>query len=120
MNVALNRKRSRLALDSDDEDDSPVLRREASPALSTLSDTLKRSKTQCELDELRVVSAEGALSVDLGAMLASEVRREPAIGSWEVHDNWAGYRKGESIVVLCVQGNVRTHYDLLWWVRHAT
>lgn len=111
MQVALNRKRSRLALDSDDEVQQ---RREPSPALPTLSDTLKRSKTQCELDELGIISPEEAWNVDMDAILASNTIATPMTARFEAHDNWYRYKKGESLFVLCVQGNVHVHYDLLW------
>ncbi|KAH7391827.1 hypothetical protein BKA66DRAFT_458544 [Pyrenochaeta sp. MPI-SDFR-AT-0127] len=110
MHVALNRKRSRLALDSDDEVQE---RREPSPTLSTLSDTLKRSKTQCELDELDIISPEEAWSVDVDAILASSTIATPMTGTFEAHNNWHNFKKGESLLVLCVQGNVHVHYDLL-------
>lgn len=110
----INRKRSRLDLESDDDD--AQLRREPSPALSTMSDTLKRSKTQCELDTLDVISPDKAWSIDVDAILGSE-RLAVAPGSvLDAHDNWVRYRRDESIVVLCVQGNMHLHYDLLWSV----
>lgn len=111
MNVALNRKRSRLALDSDDELQQ---RREPSPALSTLSGTLKRSRTQCELDELDIIKPEDAWSIDVDALLASPTFPKPPESRLAEHNNWERYTKGESLIVLCVQGNVQTHYELLW------
>jgi hypothetical protein len=113
MSVALSRKRSRLAVDPDDDEASQ--QREPSPALSAFSDTLKRSKTQCELEELDVIGADEAWSVDVDAIMASKRIGRPADGRLEAHDNWAGYVKGESTVVLCVQGNVQIHYELLWY-----
>ena len=115
MSVALSRKRSRLAIDEDEE--AIQRRREPSPTLSVLSDTLKRSRTQCELDELDIIGVEDAWSVDVDAILASKRIARPLNGRLEAHDNWQRYRKGESIIVLCVQGNVQTHYDLLWYDR---
>jgi hypothetical protein len=112
MSVALSRKRSRLAVDSDDEEVQQ--RREPSPALSTFSDTLKRSRTQCELDELDIIGVDEAWSVDVDAIMASKRIARPLAGRFEAHDNWARYARAESIVVLCVQGNVQTHYELLW------
>lgn len=111
MNVALTRKRSRFALDPDDEGQH---RREPSPALSSFSDTLKRSKTQCELDELDIISPEKAWSIDVDAILASNTLPKPTGSTLEAHDNWTRYTKGESVFVLCVQGNVQVHYELLW------
>ncbi|KAF1914927.1 hypothetical protein BDU57DRAFT_589064 [Ampelomyces quisqualis] len=107
MSVALSRKRSRLALD---DDEAQVQRtREPSPALSSTSDTLKRSKTQCELDALDTIGVDEAWSVDVDAILASKrVARRP-----NAHDNWGRFQKGDSILVLCVQGNVQIHYELL-------
>lgn len=112
MSVTLSRKRSRLALG--DDDDELQLRREPSPAPSAISDTLKRSRTQCELDELNVVSPEEAWCIDLEALLSSNCIPKPPGSNLEPHNNWAKYQKGQSILVLCVQGNVHTHYDLLW------
>lgn len=112
MSVALSRKRSRLAIDEDDEEI-----REPSPTIHVLSDTLKRSRTQCELDELDIIDAEDAWRVDVDAILASKRIARPLHGRLEAHDNWQRYSKGDSIVVLCVQGNVHTHYDLLWYER---
>jgi hypothetical protein len=111
MSVALSRKRSRLGVDSDDEEEQR--RREPSPAFS---DTLKRSKTQCELEELDVIGVEEAWVVDVDAILASRRIARPVGGSLETHDNWKRYMRQESIVVLCVQGNVQVHYELLWYV----
>lgn len=111
MSVALSRKRSRLTIDDDDEDVPRA--RDPSPALSALSDTLKRSKTQCELDELDVIGVDEAWSVDVDAILASRRTALPH-AQVEARDNWQRYGKGESLIVLCVQGNVQTHYDLLW------
>lgn len=114
MSVALSRKRSRLTLDQDDEEIQQ--RREPSPALSAFSDTLKRSKTQCELDELDIIGVEEAWVVDTDAIMASNRIAKPLSGRLEAHDNWQRYGKEESILVFCVQGNVQTHYDLLWYV----
>lgn len=110
MSVALSRKRSRLGVDEDD--DEVQRRREPSPAFS---DTLKRSKTQCELEELDIIGVEDAWSVDLDAILASKRIARPVGGRMEAHDNWKRYKREESIVVLCVQGNVQVHYELLWY-----
>jgi hypothetical protein len=114
MSVALSRKRSWLAVDPDE--DETQQRREPSPALSTFSDTLKRSKTQCELEELDIIVVDKAWSVDVDAIMASKRVARPAEGGLEAHDNWADYVKGESMVLLCVQGNVQIHYELLWYV----
>ncbi|KAH4167334.1 hypothetical protein HBI80_055610 [Parastagonospora nodorum] len=105
MSVALSRKRSRLGVDDDEEEEQQ--RREPSPAFS---DTLKRSKTQCELEELDIIGASEAWGVDVDSILASRRIMKPG---FEAHDNWARYRREESIVVLCVQGNVLVHYELL-------
>lgn len=109
--AALSRKRSRLALDSDD--DEVQRHREPSPALSSVSDTLKRSKTQCELDELSTISSDEAWTIDVDALLASYTLPVPSNSGLQAHNNWANYRRGESLMVLCVQGNVQTHYELL-------
>ncbi|EOA80867.1 uncharacterized protein SETTUDRAFT_166300 [Exserohilum turcica Et28A] len=110
MNVALSRKRSRLAIDEDD--DIPP-RREPSPALSPLGDTLKKSKTQCELEELDIIRPEEAWHIDVDAILASNALASPPGSALEPHSNWAKYQRGASTTILCVQGNVQTHYELL-------
>ncbi|KAF1943607.1 hypothetical protein EJ02DRAFT_399928 [Clathrospora elynae] len=111
MDMALSRKRSRLTLDSDDETQP---RREPSPALSTLSDVpLKRSKTQCELDELHIIGPEAAWRVDVDAILASNTLAVPPGSRMTAHDNWHNHRRGASMYVLCVQGNEQVHYELL-------
>jgi hypothetical protein len=112
MDVALSRKRSRIALD-EDEDLPP--RREPSPALSSSGDTLKKSKTQCELEELDIISPQEAWTVDVDAILASNVLAAPPDSRLQAHNNWARYQRGQSIIVLCVQGNVQIHYELLWY-----
>jgi hypothetical protein len=66
-------------------------------------------------EELDVIGADEAWSVDVDAIMASKRIGRPADGRLEAHDNWAGYVKGESTVVLCVQGNVQIHYELLWY-----
>lgn len=114
MSVALSRKRSRLALDDDEEDTQQRREPSPSPALSSFSDTLKRSRTQCELEELDIIGVDEAWTVDLDAILASKRIAKPAHMRLEAHDNWSRYQKGESLVVLCVQGNVQVHYELLW------
>jgi hypothetical protein len=113
MSVALSRKRSRLALD-DNDDDELHRRREPSPAPSTFGDTLKRSRTQCELEELDIIGVDEAWSVDVDAILASTRIATPPGRALDAHDNWQRYQRGESILVLCVQGNVHVHYELLW------
>lgn len=114
MNLALNRKRSRLALDDDDEDEQRLP--EPSPALSTFSDTLKRTRTQNELEELDIVRPEDAWNVDVAGILASYTLPAPPGSSLQAHNNAGNYVQNNSILVLCVQGNVRLHYDLLWYV----
>jgi len=108
----MSRKRSRLALDDSDEDSQRAP--EASPALSTFSDTLKKTKTQSELDDLDIVPPEKAWSVDVHGILASRTLATPPASSLRAHDNVGRYKQEESTVVLCVQGNVELHYDLLW------
>lgn len=108
----MNRKRSRLALDDDDEDEQRAP--EPSPALSTFSDTLKKTKTQSDLDDLGIIPAEEAWSVDVDDILASRTLATRPGSSLQTHDKTGRYKPRESIVVLCVQGNVQLHYDLLW------
>lgn len=112
MDATVGRKRSRLALDDDASHEGSHssgetqthtrlqararARASASPALSVGSavDSLKRSRTQSELDELRVVAPHEAWTVDVPAMVS--------------------HSSAASILVLCVQGTVQLHYDLLW------
>jgi hypothetical protein len=108
----LSRKRSRLALDDDDDENYA---REPSPS-PAFGDALKRSRTQCELEELDVIGVEDAWSVDVDAILASARIATPVGSALQPHDNWGRYQRGESLFVLCVQGNVHDHYDLLWYV----
>ncbi|KAL7774761.1 hypothetical protein CFE70_005675 [Pyrenophora teres f. teres 0-1] len=78
MDVALNRKRSRLTLDDDDEEGRGQLRREPSPVPApALGDPLKRSKTHCELEELDVIDAAEAWNVHVQAILASSTLATP-------------------------------------------
>ena len=112
MSARLSRKRSRLAPDSDDDEAQQL--RQPSPTLSSVSDTLKRSKTQCELDELDIIEPKDAWTVDVGAILASTMLAAPPRTGLEPHNNWQRYKKGKSIIVLCVQGNLQLHYNLLW------
>ncbi|KAF2683430.1 hypothetical protein K458DRAFT_305049 [Lentithecium fluviatile CBS 122367] len=106
----MNRKRSRLALDDDDEEQRTP---EPSPALSTFSDTLKKTRTQSDLEDLDMVRPEDAWSVDVDGILASNALATPPGSSLQAHNNVGKYRSDESIIVLCVQGNVQLHYDLL-------
>jgi hypothetical protein len=106
----LRRKRSRLALDDDDDE----LRREPSPSPS-FGDALKRSRTQCELEELDIIGVDDAWSVDVDAILASARVATPVGSALVPHDNWGRLNRGESMFVLCVQGNVQDHYELLWY-----
>ncbi|KAF9692470.1 hypothetical protein EKO04_009409 [Ascochyta lentis] len=116
MSARLSRKRSRLATDSDDDEAQQL--RQPSPALSSLSDTLKRSKTQCELDELDIIEPKDAWTVDVGAILASTTLATPPDSGLEPHNNWQRYQKGSSTTIFCVQGNLQLHYDLLCSALH--
>lgn len=111
MNVALhvNRKRSRLTYDSDDEGEQ----QRDEEAEAGLAD-LKKTKTQSELDEIGIVAPEEAWAVDMDGILTSPML--PKSGHLRPHNNTSRYVKGSSIIVLCVQGNMHLHYDLLWYV----
>ncbi len=117
MSTQLGRKRSRLALDSDDDDVEKQHLRQPSPALSSLSDTLKRSRTQCEIDELDIIDPKDAWTVDLNAILSCTMLAAPPGSELEPRNNWQRYIKEKSTVVLCVQGNLQMHYNLLWYVQ---
>ncbi|RMZ74032.1 hypothetical protein GMOD_00004857 [Pyrenophora seminiperda CCB06] len=116
MDVALSRKRSRLTLDDDHDEEQEKgrgqLRSESLPA-PMLGDALKRSRTHCELEELDVIDVAEAWNVNMQAILASKTLATPTDSSLVAYDNLARYREGESIAVLCVQGNVQVHYELL-------
>jgi len=96
MDVALNRKRSRLSLDNDNDGDG-----------------LKRSRTEGELESLAMVSPQDAWVIDVASILASNTLPSPPAGHMQPHSN-AARQTSKSITVLCVQGNVQLHYDLLW------
>ncbi|KAJ4411219.1 hypothetical protein N0V91_001595 [Didymella pomorum] len=104
MTSKLSRKRSRLTLESDDDEDERL--RQPLPAL-------QRSKTQCELDELDIIDPKDAWTVDIGAILARPTLAVPPGSGLMPHNNWQRYKKGGSITVLCVQGNMQLHYNLL-------
>jgi hypothetical protein len=82
--TVLSRKRSRLSPGLDDDDGD---------------DTLKKSRTQCELDELDIISPPAAWRVDVDTILGQRT--------------WPRYRKGRSTIVVCVQGNMQLHHRLL-------
>lgn len=119
MDVATRTTRKRSRIDLDDDGDEalphslPLPLPLPSPALSTGSDSLKRSRTQGELEELDVINPEDAWTVDTAAILASNTLTAPPGGCLPAHNNVERFSAG-SIIVLCVQGNVQLHYDLLW------
>lgn len=111
----MNRKRSRLALgDDDDDNDADQHAPEPSPALSAFSDSLKKTRTQSDLEELDIISPREAWSVDVDGILASNTLPTPTGSNLQAHSNVSRYKREDSIIVLCVQGNVQLHYDLLW------
>jgi hypothetical protein len=112
MRTPFSRKRSRHAVDTDDDEEAPQPR-QPSPALS---DTLKRSKTQCELDELDIIEPNDAWTVDVSAILGSTTVAAPPGSGLSPHNNWSRYKEDKSMMVLCVQGNLHLHYNLLWYV----
>lgn len=115
----ISRKRSRLVRDSDTSSDErpPPLPQDASspaPAPSAPGDTLKRTRTQCDLEDLAMVDAPAAWAFDVDALLASPRLATPTGSALDAHDNWARYTRGQSAFVLCVQGSLQLHYELLW------
>ncbi|KAJ4344447.1 uncharacterized protein N0V89_012189 [Didymosphaeria variabile] len=86
MDAALSRKRSRLALDDD---------------AAVADDSLKRSRTQGELEELDVIPPAEAWTVDVAAMLASKTLAAPPGSSLRPHNNAHRLIKG-SLLVLSV------------------
>jgi hypothetical protein len=113
MTERLSRKRSRLAADSDDDEAQP---QQPPPKPSSLRDTLKKSRTQCELDELDIIEPSEAWTIDVSVILDGTTLAAPLGSGLEPHNNWQRYRKGESTMVFCVQGNLQLHYNLLWYV----
>ena len=108
--MTLTRKRSRLDLELDDGTDD----RQSAPASPAFSDTLKRTKTLSELDELSIASPEAAWSIDVSSILLSPTFASLPDGSLQAHNHISNRAVGPSIVILCVQGNLHLHYDLLW------
>jgi hypothetical protein len=107
--MALTRKRSRLDLDLDDDE-----YRQPVPASPAFSDNLKRTKTLSELDELSIASPEAAWSIDVSSILSSETFASCPDRSLQAHTSPFSCAAEPSIVVMCVQGNLHLHYDLLW------
>ncbi|KAF2710502.1 hypothetical protein K504DRAFT_377153 [Pleomassaria siparia CBS 279.74] len=108
MMPTLTRKRSRLELDDDDDVQQPAA---SSPSLS---DTLKRTKTQSALDDLNIIPAEEAWRIDnVSSILSSPTLAIASDGSLHAHSALSNYAVGSSIIVFCVQGNLQLHYDLL-------
>ncbi|KAF2647484.1 hypothetical protein K491DRAFT_772478 [Lophiostoma macrostomum CBS 122681] len=110
MTLNLSRKRSRITLESDDEVEE---RREQNAPLSPM-DALKRTRTRGELDEVVVVPPDDAWAVDVEGILASPTLPCSTAAQMKPHNNVDRFENGESILVLCVQGNMHLHYDLLW------
>ncbi|KAF2441330.1 hypothetical protein P171DRAFT_457139 [Karstenula rhodostoma CBS 690.94] len=96
MDAPISRKRSRLALDDGEDAD----------------DALKRSRTQSEIEELAVIPPDEAWTVDVAGILASNTLAPPPGNHLRPHSNADWHRSG-SLFVLCVQGSVQLHYDLL-------
>lgn len=103
MHVAINRKRAASTPDPPDD-----------ASLSSFGDGLKRTKTDSELDDLEIIPSSEAWSIDLDAILSSPTMSTVAHGSLQRFDNAANFKPGDSIFLLCVQGNYELHYDLLW------
>lgn len=112
MNVALNRKRSRLDLELDD--DAPY-NRDDETANAPQSE-LKKTRTQSDIDEVDMIPLADAWDIDVDSILTSPTLASSSTAA-RPHNNAQRYRKGASIMVLCVQGNVHLHYDLLWYVK---
>jgi hypothetical protein len=108
MDVAvLSRKRSHLTEEEDEQ-------HEAAPSKSRPKALLKRTKTESDLDDIRIVAPEDAWTVDVSALLASPTRARSEGSCLRPHSNTARFQLGTSIIVLCVQGFLHLHYDLLW------
>ena len=107
MSLALTRKRSRLDLEGDEQ--------QLVPASPTFSDTLKRTKTQSELDDLDIIAPEEAWNIDVSSILSSPTLTNTHDGTLQAHNSLSNCDIGSSITVFCVQGNLQLHYDLLWY-----
>ncbi|KAF2749256.1 hypothetical protein M011DRAFT_398566 [Sporormia fimetaria CBS 119925] len=110
MDTALSRKRSRLELDP--EDDHSRYRDSSADGPPA---ELKKTRKQGELDEIDLVPPEEAWMMDLNSLFSSPTfHSSPAVSKQlQPHNNTANYVEGSSIIVLCVQGNLHLHYDLL-------
>jgi hypothetical protein len=94
------------------DDDWPSSR-EQEAEHAPLSD-LKKTRTQGELDELDIIAPRDAWTIDVDSILSSPTFASSPI---ETRPHGRGYVKGSSTVILCVQGNLHLHHDLLWWVQ---
>jgi hypothetical protein len=110
MDVAVwSRKRLHLTFESEDDEQT-----EPAHSIPTRKPILKRTKTDSDLDDIRIVAPEDAWTVDVSALLASPTRARSEGSCLRTHDNTARFQLGTSIIVLCVQGFLHLHYDLLW------
>lgn len=76
---------------------------------------LKRTRTQGDLDEIDVIPPGNAWRVDVDSILSSPtLTAASATNGKQGHSNLHRYTKGSSIVILCVQGELPVHYDILW------
>ncbi|KAF2200014.1 hypothetical protein GQ43DRAFT_374892 [Delitschia confertaspora ATCC 74209] len=104
MDVTINRKRSRASTSSTPDD---------SRAATPFTDTLKRTKTDNELDSLNIIHPSEAWPIDISAILASPTIPTVTGSSLQPYDNAANHTPGKSIYILCIQGDYELHYDLL-------
>jgi hypothetical protein len=111
MDVALNRKRSRLDLELDD--DAPYYRDDE--AAHAPKSELKKTRTQSEIDEVDIIPSADAWDIDIDSILSSPTLTSSSTRA-RPHSNAHRYKKDASIIILCVQGNLHLHYDLLWCV----
>src|SRR5689334_16751646 len=112
MALTLNRKRSRLDLDDDEEIPQPS--KQDAALLSPVDATLKRKQSHSDLEDLEMVAPDDAWHIDVQTILASPTLPCPLGGRLQAHNNANNYSPGASIMVFCVQGNLQLHYDLLW------
>lgn len=102
MSVALNRKRSASTPEPPD----------SSRYSPSLGESLKRTKTDSELDALGVIPSSEAWCIDLSAILCSPTVPKAPQG----HHNPASSTSAKSIFLFCVQGDYELHYNLLWYL----
>lgn len=100
----LNQSRKRSA-------STPYPRETPSPgdeSVESIGVSLKRTKTDNELDALGIIPQDEAWHFDVASVIASPP--EP-----QAHTHLKSYSPSKSLFVLCVVGGLELHYQLLWY-----